>query len=220
MRSAQSFGSTATAPREKREAPPERTCAGCRQRGAQSDLLRVVLGAEGDVVPDLAARAFGRGAWLHPSPDCIARAVPRGLAKSFRAAVRTQAAEFCQSLRIAADRRAAALVASARRAGKLVAGTSAVEHALEKGNVFRIIVAKDARASAEAAFVVRAAAQGRASAWGDKALLGELTQRPDTALIGVLDAGLAHALERAVAIVNLPAPLIAPGRPGEVATED
>jgi predicted RNA-binding protein YlxR (DUF448 family) len=179
-----------------------------------------VLGAEGDVVPDLAARAFGRGAWLHPSPDCIVRAVPRGLAKSFRAPVRTQAAEFCESLRVAADRRAEALVASARRAGKLVAGGSAVEQALEKGRVFRVIVAKDARASGEAACVVRAAAEGRASAWGDKALLGRLAQRPDTALIGVLDAGLAHALERAVAIVNLPAPRAARGRQGEVFTEE
>jgi predicted RNA-binding protein YlxR (DUF448 family) len=179
-----------------------------------------VLGEDGEVVPDLAASAFGRGAWVHAAPDCIRLAVPRGLAGSFRSAVRTEPAAFRAALRAAAERRVAGLLTAARRAGKLVAGSTAVQQALAAGSVERILVATDARAAVEAPLVAQAIAQGRASAWGDKALLGELTERPDTAVVGVLDRGLADALERAVAIMNLPAPPAARGRTGVVTSED
>jgi predicted RNA-binding protein YlxR (DUF448 family) len=53
---------------------PVRTCIGCRVRAAAAELLRVVA-APGRtataVVPDPRHRAAGRGAWLHPRPDCV-----------------------------------------------------------------------------------------------------------------------------------------------------
>jgi predicted RNA-binding protein YlxR (DUF448 family) len=60
-----------------------RTCVGCRIRAAKSDLLRVVA-VDGEIVADPAARSPGRGAYLHPSPDCLEqarrrRAFPRAL---------------------------------------------------------------------------------------------------------------------------------------------
>jgi uncharacterized protein len=58
-----------------------RTCIGCRQRAAATDLLRVVVGpGAGDivsVVPDPRRRLPGRGAWLHHEPDCVALAERR-----------------------------------------------------------------------------------------------------------------------------------------------
>ncbi|GAA1122755.1 YlxR family protein [Nocardiopsis composta] len=49
--------------------PPVRTCIGCRSRAEQSDLLRLV--ADGLLVlPDPHRRAPGRGAYLHPDPEC------------------------------------------------------------------------------------------------------------------------------------------------------
>jgi predicted RNA-binding protein YlxR (DUF448 family) len=62
---------------------PVRTCVGCRGRGDRADLVRVVV-VEGLLVPDLRARAVGRGAWLHPDPTCLdlavrRRALPRAL---------------------------------------------------------------------------------------------------------------------------------------------
>lgn len=53
---------------------PVRTCIGCRVRAAAAELLRVVA-APGStataVVPDTRPPAAGRGAWLHPSLDCV-----------------------------------------------------------------------------------------------------------------------------------------------------
>jgi len=53
---------------------------GCRRRATKHQLLRVVAGDEGSgpaVLPDPAGRAPGRGAYLHPDPDCLALALRR-----------------------------------------------------------------------------------------------------------------------------------------------
>ncbi|MBK9475604.1 MAG: YlxR family protein [Tetrasphaera sp.] len=60
---------------------PQRTCVGCRRTDSRSALVRVVLGP-GDhdirvVQPDPRAVLPGRGAWLHPSQECLALALRR-----------------------------------------------------------------------------------------------------------------------------------------------
>jgi uncharacterized protein len=77
---------------------PERTCVGCRTTAARSVLIRIVArwlddagssssaGSSAVLVaePDVRRRLQGRGAWLHPSSDCLdlavrRRALPRAL---------------------------------------------------------------------------------------------------------------------------------------------
>ena len=60
-----------------------RTCVGCRERAAKSTLLRLVATEDG-IIPDPQARLPGRGAYVHPSPECLElaqrrRAFPRAL---------------------------------------------------------------------------------------------------------------------------------------------
>ena len=50
---------------------PIRTCIGCRQRAAATELLRVVADSDGTIVPDPRRRTPGRGAWLHPDQRCV-----------------------------------------------------------------------------------------------------------------------------------------------------
>ena len=50
---------------------PIRTCIGCRGRAPATELLRVVADGVATAVPDPRRRAAGRGAWLHPDPDCV-----------------------------------------------------------------------------------------------------------------------------------------------------
>ena len=74
----------------QRPASPVRTCVGCRQRAAKADLLRVVLderGAGREVVPDPGGRLPGRGAHLHPTPDCLQLALRR---RAFTRALRAE----------------------------------------------------------------------------------------------------------------------------------
>jgi len=49
---------------------PVRTCVGCRERAPVTDLLRVVA-RDGTLVPDPRRRLPGRGASLHPTPECL-----------------------------------------------------------------------------------------------------------------------------------------------------
>ncbi|OXM71996.1 YlxR family protein [Amycolatopsis thermalba] len=74
---------SATARSEHRGKTPVRTCVGCKKRAAAGELLRVVA-QDGRLVADIRRRLPGRGAWLHPEPECLAkaerrRAFPRAL---------------------------------------------------------------------------------------------------------------------------------------------
>jgi uncharacterized protein len=67
-----------------------RTCVGCRERVERRELLRVVAGDRGsglEVLPDPAGRAPGRGAHLHPTPECLELAVRR---RAFPRALKVQ----------------------------------------------------------------------------------------------------------------------------------
>ena len=57
---------------------------GCRGRDQKTSLLRLVW-SQAELMVDLAQQAPGRGAYLHPQPDCLARAVKRrALARALR----------------------------------------------------------------------------------------------------------------------------------------
>ncbi|HET9380208.1 MAG TPA: YlxR family RNase P modulator [Streptomyces sp.] len=62
--------------RTRARACPERTCVGCRERAAKTELLRTVA-IEGACVPDPRGTLPGRGAYVHPAPLCIDQAVRR-----------------------------------------------------------------------------------------------------------------------------------------------
>ena len=70
---------------------PVRTCVGCRKRATKRELLRVTAGSDASgqpaVVPDPDATAPGRGAHLHPVPECYDLAVRR---KAFPRALRLE----------------------------------------------------------------------------------------------------------------------------------
>jgi uncharacterized protein len=201
MNGAQRTRASPSAPRV-----PERTCAGCRKPAAPAALLRLVRVPDGSVVPDLRQTAFGRGAWVHPDLRCLERAAARGLAASFRAPVSTSAKELVRLLRLAADQRAKSLIGLARRAGKLALGTSAVEQALKRELSVLVLVAADARAARDSAWLEPAVRRGQAAVFGTKAELGAALGREEVGVVAVLDPGLARSLSVALVLRALPEP--------------
>ena len=65
----------------RRTEGPVRTCVGCRKRELAVGLLRVVAVSTGNgnyvVTVDPAGTLPGRGAWLHPVPQCVTEAIRR-----------------------------------------------------------------------------------------------------------------------------------------------
>ncbi|WP_078906362.1 YlxR family protein [Streptomyces sp. NRRL S-378] len=81
--------------RTQARARPERTCVGCRERAAKSDLLRIVA-IEDECVPDPRGTLPGRGAYLHPAVVCLDQAVRR---RAFPRALRSAGALDTTDLR-------------------------------------------------------------------------------------------------------------------------
>ncbi|MDO4791292.1 MAG: YlxR family protein [Buchananella hordeovulneris] len=63
-----------------------RTCVGCRAKQERSHLVRVAL-QDGALLPDKDARMPGRGAWIHPEPSCLEKALTR---RAFARALRVE----------------------------------------------------------------------------------------------------------------------------------
>ncbi len=199
---------------------PVRTCVGCRAEVPQGELVRFVLGPDGEVVPDVAGGAFGRGAWLHPRTACLEGAARGGLAKSFRSPIAVSAKDLASLLASAADRRVEGLLSSARRARQLAIGSEAVKEALADGSALRVVVATDARAAAGTPWVEQAVRAGRARAWGSKNAIGRAVGRSEVGVVAVLDEGLADALSKAIEMAHVGAPGSSRNVGPDVSTED
>ncbi len=53
---------------------PMRMCVGCREMKPKKELLRVVRTPEGEILIDPTGKKAGRGAYVCPSSECLARA--------------------------------------------------------------------------------------------------------------------------------------------------
>ncbi len=60
---------------------PERTCILSRRTAPKEELIRLALSPEGEVAPDVRARAPGRGAWIGVSRAELDAANAKGILK-------------------------------------------------------------------------------------------------------------------------------------------
>ncbi|GAA3295303.1 YlxR family protein [Streptomyces cinereospinus] len=81
--------------RTRARACPERTCVGCRERAAKTELLRIVA-IEDACVPDPRGTLPGRGAYVHPAVVCLDQAIRR---RVFTRALRAPGALDTKALR-------------------------------------------------------------------------------------------------------------------------
>ena len=124
--------------------------------------LRFVLGPDGAVVADLAARLPGRGAWVTPRRDLVALAAKRGFAKSFRAQVAVPGGPdaFADAVGARLAERALAALGMARGAGQLHVGFEAVSK--RAAGLSGYVTPRDASVDQVARVAGRVAAAGAA----------------------------------------------------------
>lgn len=178
---------------------PVRTCIGCRQQGSPLELVRMVLGPDGSVAFDLAAGAAGRGAWVHPSEPCLRKAT-KATARSLHADGSENVEALALSLAQAATRRAVGLVGAAHRARYVALGSDASKEAFAAGKARLVVLATDAKAAKQEAWIEAALAKGILVAWATKDELGSIVGRDELAVLVVTDEGLARNLLRVIAM--------------------
>lgn len=67
---------------------PMRQCLGCREHKPKKELIRVVRSPEGEVSLDFKGKLPGRGAYVCPQADCLAKArKSRALERAFDTAL-------------------------------------------------------------------------------------------------------------------------------------
>ena len=131
------------------EAGPERTCILTRAKRPKEALIRLALGPDGQVAPDVRARAPGRGAWIAVGRKALDEANSVGKLKgAFSRAFKTGEIKIPADLgdRIAQALRQQALdrLGLEAKGGTLVNGAERVEVAARQGKVHLLIHAADA----------------------------------------------------------------------------
>ncbi|MBE5970443.1 MAG: YlxR family protein [Lachnospiraceae bacterium] len=67
---------------------PLRKCTGCGEMKPKSELVRVILTPEGDIVIDKTGRQNGRGAYVCQSLECLEKAhKSKGLERSLKTSI-------------------------------------------------------------------------------------------------------------------------------------
>lgn len=215
-------------PRERTGKPgPQRTCAGCGESTTADALVRVVLdqGEQAEVTAqghalavDLGDSRFGRGAHVHATAPCLAKAFKGGFARVFKCKVVGSVDSFGAQLVSAADRRIEGLLVGARRAKHVVSGADIVRETLRNETCELLVVARDAAAATRLPEIEQAIAAGRAIAWSNKQTLGALFGRDEVAVCAVLHAGVAAAIASAFRTSRPFAPGFADGSRSEAWT--
>ena len=140
--------------RGPRKAEPERKCILSGEHGARGALVRLAVSPDGLVLPDIHAKAPGRGAWLAVSRAELETAIAKGklkgaLARAFSKSVGGAALTVPEDLpqRIEDGLRRALLdrLGLEMRAGHLILGSERIAEHARGGAVDLLLHASDAR---------------------------------------------------------------------------
>ena len=128
---------------------PERTCILSRRTAPRDELIRLALGPNGEVAPDVRARAPGRGAWIGVSRAELDQANAKGKLKpALQRALKTNElqvpADLGERTEQALRRAALDRLGMEARAGNLINGAERVETAARAGKVHMLVHAADA----------------------------------------------------------------------------
>jgi predicted RNA-binding protein YlxR (DUF448 family) len=144
-----SLGDKAFPASQREKHDPERKCILTGDRAAKDALIRLALGPDGEVLPDVRAKAPGRGAWIGVDRITLEAAQAKGKLKGALArAFKTSDLKIPDDLgaKIAAALRQTTLdrLGLEARAGTLLTGSEKIEVAARRGDVHLLIHAADA----------------------------------------------------------------------------
>lgn len=122
---------------------PLRQCIVTRERLPKEVMIRFVLSPENEVVPDLAARLPGRGAWVVADRSAVETAALKGhFARAFEAPAKASR-DLAGRIEAQLARKLLELLGQARGAGRLILGAAQVQAAARAGEVAALVEASD-----------------------------------------------------------------------------
>jgi predicted RNA-binding protein YlxR (DUF448 family) len=128
---------------------PERTCVLTRRKGTKEEFIRLALGPDGTVGPDVRARAPGRGAWISVTRAELDEANAKGkltaaLQRAFKTPKVTVPGDLGERTSQALRQAALDRLGMEARASNLINGNDRIETAARAGKVHLLIHAADA----------------------------------------------------------------------------
>lgn len=126
-----------------------RTCILSRESDKRDHLIRLALSPDGEVLPDIRAKAPGRGAWIGVPRAELADAIARGrlkgaLARAFKGAPATAPADLPDRIAAALERDLLDRLGLESRAGHVAIGSERIEKAARSGRLHLLLHASDA----------------------------------------------------------------------------
>jgi len=136
-------------PHNERPDAPLRRCIVSGEEIARDDGIRLALGPDGGVAPDVMARAPGRGAWIGVTQAELADAMARGkfrgaLARAFKDGQVAAPADLPERTAAALTRAFTDRLGLEAKGGKLVFGFDRINDDARKGRVAMLLNASDA----------------------------------------------------------------------------
>ena len=128
---------------------PERRCILTGAHDARDTLIRLAISPDGDLLPDVRAKAPGRGAWIGVDRKTLETAQAKGklrgaLARSFKGKPLSVPDDLGQRIETALERAFLDRLGLESRSGALVLGSDRIEEAARKGRVHLLMHAADA----------------------------------------------------------------------------
>lgn len=144
------LGSDIADARGSRKAEPERKCILSGEHGARAQLVRLAISPDGLVLPDVHAKAPGRGAWLAVSRGELEQAIAKGklkgaLARAFKGAALTVPDDLPQRIADGLTRALLDRLGLEMRAGHLILGSDRIAEHARGGAVELLLHAADAQ---------------------------------------------------------------------------
>ena len=128
---------------------PERSCILTRRTAPREELIRLALGPDGQVAPDVRAKAPGRGAWIGVGRAALDEANSKGklkgaLSRAFKTGELEVPADLGERVELALRQQVLDRLGLEARGGTLINGSEKVEIAARQGKVHLLIHASDA----------------------------------------------------------------------------
>jgi hypothetical protein len=136
-------------PRHSKAQEPERKCILSGGVASRDALIRLALAPDGQILPDVRAKAPGRGAWISPDRAAFDAALAKGklkgaLARAFKTGEFTVAPDLGDQIEGALERNALDRLGLETRGGAVLSGSEKIREAARAGKVSLLLHAADA----------------------------------------------------------------------------